>query len=62
MNEPNPEPLDNIVELDKTYTGGKFVNMNRGRRKRHQDEGRDNKTAVMGFVERQGKVTCYRFK
>ena len=34
MDEPNPEPLDNIVELDETYTGGKFANMNRGRRKK----------------------------
>jgi transposase-like protein len=56
MDEPNPEPLDNIVELDETYAGGKFSNMNRGRRKKHQEEGTDNKTAVMGFVERQGKA------
>lgn len=55
MDEPNPEPLDNIVELDETYTGGKFANMNRGRRKKYQELGIDNKTAVMGFVEREGK-------
>ena len=55
MDEPNPEPLDNIVELDETYTGGKFANMNRARRKKFQELGIDNKTAVMGFVERQGK-------
>ena len=56
MDEPNPEPLEHIVELDETYAGGKFANMNRGRRKKHQEEGTDNKTAVMGFVERQGKA------
>ena len=25
---PEPEPLDNIVEVDETYVGGKFENMN----------------------------------
>lgn len=56
MDEPNPEPLDNIVELDETYCGGKFANMNRGRRKKYQELCIDNKTAVMGFVERNGKA------
>ncbi len=36
MDEPNPEPLNNIVELDETYAGGKFANMNRKRRKKYQ--------------------------
>jgi transposase-like protein len=55
MDENDPEPLENIVELDETYAGGKFANMNRARRKKYQDLGIDNKTAVMGFVERGGK-------
>ncbi len=55
MDENDPEPLENIVELDETYCGGKFANMNRGRRKKYQELGIDNKTAVMGFVERDGK-------
>src|ERR1019366_987398 len=54
MDEPNPEPLDQIVELDETYTGGKFALMNRARRKKYQLLGIDNKTAVMGFVQRDG--------
>lgn len=56
MGEPEPEPLDNIVEVDETYVGGKFANMNRGRRKYFQEKGIDNKVAVMGLLERDGKA------
>ena len=56
MGDPNPEPLECIVEVDETYCGGKFENMNRGRRKKWQEAGKDNKTAVMGMVQRGGKA------
>lgn len=56
MGEPSPEPLDNIVEVDETYVGGKFDNMSRGRRKKWQEAGTDNKVAVMGLVERSGNA------
>ena len=56
MGDPNPAPLDNIVEVDETYIGGKFANMNRGRRKYFQERAIDNKTAVMGLLERDGKA------
>lgn len=56
MGEPNPEPLDCVVEVDETYCGGKFENMNRGRRKKWQQSGKDNKTPVMGLVQRNGKA------
>jgi len=56
LTDPAPEPLDNIVEVDETYVGGKFDNMTRGRRKRWQESGKDNKTAVMGLIERNGKA------
>jgi transposase-like protein len=56
MGEPNPEPLEFLVEADETYVGGKFVNMNRGRRKKLQETGKDNKIAVMGMVQRGGKA------
>jgi transposase-like protein len=49
-----PEPLEEIVEVDETYVGGTFANMNRARRKKWQESGRDNKTAVMGLVQRNG--------
>ena len=56
MGDPAPEPLEYLVEVDETYAGGKFANMNRGKRKRHQENGTDNKTALMGMIERGGKV------
>jgi transposase-like protein len=55
MSDPAPAPMENIVEVDETYVGGEFANMNRGRRKKYQEQCIDNKTAVMGFVERDGK-------
>lgn len=51
-----PEPLDNIVEVDETYVGGKWDNMNKGRRRKLRDSGTDNKVAVMGLLERDGKA------
>jgi transposase-like protein len=56
MDVPEPEPLDNVVEIDETYVGGKFGNMNKGRRKKWQESGKDNKIAVMGLLERDGKA------
>ena len=56
MGDPKPEPLDSFVEVDETYCGGKFINMNRARRKKWQDKGKDNKIAVMGMVQRDGKA------
>lgn len=56
MNDPKPPKLENIVEVDETYVGGKFDNMNRARRKKWQESGIDNKTAVMGLLERDGKA------
>jgi transposase-like protein len=56
MGDPDPAPLDNIVEIDETYVGGKFANMNRGKRKFMQENSLDNKTAVMGLLERDGRA------
>jgi transposase-like protein len=56
MGEPETETLDSMVEVDETYVGGKFANMNRGKRKEMQKWGRDNKVAVMGMVQRDGKA------
>jgi transposase-like protein len=56
MGDDSPEPLENTVEVDETYVGGKFANMNRARRKKWQESGKDNKTAVMGLLERTGKA------
>lgn len=56
MTETDPEPFENIVEVDETYVGGKYVNMNRQRRKKWQESDKDNKTAVMGLLQRDGKA------
>lgn len=56
MGDPDPEPLTNIVEVDETYVGGSFANMNRGKRKFMQENNLDNKVAVMGLLERDGKA------
>ena len=48
MDDANPEPLRNIVEVDETYVGGK---------RRHVGSGyRGNKTMVLGAIERGGKL------
>jgi transposase-like protein len=49
-----PGMLDNIVEIDETYVGGKVGNMHKGKRKKIQDSGKDNKVPVMGLIERGG--------
>lgn len=54
--EDDPQPMENIVEIDETYVGGHFGLMNRKRRKKHQELNTNNKTAVMGFLERDGKA------
>ena len=57
MGDPEPDvPLDNVVEVDETYVGGKWDRMSRARRQKHRDSGVDNKVAVMGLLERDGKA------
>ena len=56
MGDPEPEPLTNIVEVDETYVGGKWANMNKTRRAKMREQGEDNKVAVMGMVQRTGKA------
>jgi transposase-like protein len=55
MGEPEPEPLENVVEIDETYVGGRLANMHAKRRKQQVAKG-DNKIAVMGMVQRDGKA------
>jgi len=53
------DKLSGIVEIDESYLGGKLVNMTKQKRVEMMDENntpKDNKTGIMGFVSREGKV------
>jgi transposase-like protein len=56
MDVPEAEPLANIVEVDECYLGGKWANMHSSKRKKLRDSGKDNKTPIMGLLERNGKA------
>lgn len=54
-----PEKLNNMVEVDETYVGGKYKNMHKSKRvKAHADNisHTTNKTTVVGLLERNNKV------
>lgn len=50
--------LDNIVEVDEVFIGGKLKNMNRRKRRELHETGRvsQTKTMVMGLIERGGEL------
>ena len=50
--------LDNIVEIDEVYIGGKVSNMSKSKRKKLRDNGDsyNTKTMVMGMIERGGNL------
>lgn len=49
-----PTLLENVVECDETFVGGKLGNIHRSKKK--GKKWLDNKTAVFGAVQRNGKV------
>lgn len=52
-----PEQLTDTVEADETYIGGKAKNMHKSvREKKISGRGASGKTAVLGLVERNGRV------
>ncbi len=50
--------LDNVVEIDEVYIGGKVPNMSKSKRKKLREEGNtyNTKTMVVGMLERGGKL------
>ncbi|HEY1867177.1 MAG TPA: IS1595 family transposase [Candidatus Cybelea sp.] len=52
MANPHYEPLGGIIEADETYVGGKREFMHPKKRRRLAEEQRNEKTAVMGIVQR----------
>jgi transposase-like protein len=50
--------LDNVVEVDEVYIGGKVANMSKAKRKQAKEEGTkfSAKTMVMGLLERSGDL------
>lgn len=50
----SPELLNEIVEVDETYVGGKVSNKHVSKRKLYKQL--DNKTMVLGAVQRKGRV------
>lgn len=57
--EINPEMLGaggQVVEVDETYVGGKMKNMTHKKRKELVRKQNDNKTMMMGYVERGGHL------
>jgi transposase len=59
MGNQKPDKVTGHVEIDESYFGMKVVNMTKAQRMKITDaEGNimDNKTGVMGFVSRDGKV------
>lgn len=51
-----PELLEGICEVDETYVGGRWANMRKSKRTALQESGKDNKTPVMGLLQRDGRV------
>ena len=59
MGKNKPEKLNGMVEADESYFGQKMATMTKKQRAKWIDENntvRDNKTGIMGFISRDGKV------
>lgn len=63
LTEKAPYMFDSIVEIDECYVGGKAENMHESRKEYNEDgEMIENKTPVLGIVDRDGKSTLIALK
>lgn len=58
IRQKQPVKLNNVVELDEVYIGGKVPNMSKSKRKKLRETGNtyNTKTMVMGMIERGGEL------
>lgn len=57
LKDADTTPLDDTVEVDETYLGGKAKNMSKARRKAIRESGgKFPKTMVLGAIERGGSI------
>lgn len=58
MRDKKPAVLQNVVEVDETWCGGRVTNMSKSRRKQLREEKKtySTKHMVMGLIERGGKL------
>jgi len=56
VREQAPEKLQDVVAVDEAHVGGRWANMNKTKRTALKEAGKDNKTAVMGMVQKDGKA------
>lgn len=58
LRQKNGVKLNNVVEVDEVYIGGKVPNMSKSKRKKLREEGNtyNTKTMVMGMIERGGEL------
>ncbi len=54
--------LDGTVEVDETYIGGKETNKHKNKKTLSYDKVRGDKTAVLGMIQRSGKVVLKKFR
>jgi hypothetical protein len=56
VTEQAPELLEGVCEADEMYVGGRWANMRKNKRTMLHESGKDNKTPVMGMIQRDGKA------
>jgi transposase-like protein len=54
-----PDLLNDVVAVDEAHIGGRWANMSKDKRTKLHESGKDNKTPVMGMVQKQGKAKLF---